>query len=113
MINLPAGKMWTADIPAFALAVRRQDERALSCSHQHPHVAHMSLSLGFPACSGVIFPHSPRAAESKMLNKRRSQTPTPLPTILLDIHAALYMMCCFEIASALRSYRTLFCQRCK
>src|SRR5271156_4798302 len=43
--------MWAADVPVFALAVRRQDECALPCSHQHPHVAHLSLSRGFPKCS--------------------------------------------------------------
>ena len=40
MVNLPAGKMWAADIPFFAAAVRRQDKRTLACAYQYPYTAH-------------------------------------------------------------------------
>ena len=35
VIDLPAAEVRTADIPPFALAVRRQDERALACADQY------------------------------------------------------------------------------
>ena len=40
VVDLPARKMGTADVPLFALAVRRQDERALACANQYPYSAH-------------------------------------------------------------------------
>jgi chromate transport protein ChrA len=33
VVDLPTGKVCAADIPAFALAIRRQDECTLTCSH--------------------------------------------------------------------------------
>src|SRR5919106_2373748 len=35
MINLPARKMRAADLPAFARAIRCQDERAFPCANQY------------------------------------------------------------------------------
>src|ERR1700736_7031456 len=35
MVDLPAPKVGATDVPPFALAVRCQDERALSCTHQN------------------------------------------------------------------------------
>src|SRR6266702_8701151 len=43
MIDLPAGEVWTAHVPPLALAVRRQDERTLTGTHQNPYTAHGSL----------------------------------------------------------------------
>ena len=73
VVDLPSGKVGAADIPVFALAVRRQDERTLPCPYQYPHVAHLALSLGLPemraveirSCSDIIFPYSRCATESK------------------------------------------------
>src|SRR5215469_6531165 len=53
--NLPAGKMWAADGPFFPLAVRRQNERAFPCPHQHANFAHellLSVFSGFPFYQG-------------------------------------------------------------
>src|SRR5580704_3984609 len=43
VINLPARKVRAAHIPAFALAVRGQHERALARSNQNSHTAHLFL----------------------------------------------------------------------
>ena len=43
MINLPAREMGTANVPAFTLCVRSQDERPLSCTNQYPYFAHPLL----------------------------------------------------------------------
>ena len=43
VVDLPARKVGAADVPPFALAVRRQDERALACANQYPYPAHPSL----------------------------------------------------------------------
>src|ERR1700686_2957407 len=43
MVDLPAPKVRTADVPLFALSVGRQDERALTCTHQHPYLAHVDF----------------------------------------------------------------------
>src|SRR5262245_35010198 len=43
VIDLPTREVWAADVPLVALAVRRQDECALSCPNQHPYAAHLSL----------------------------------------------------------------------
>src|SRR5204863_3334489 len=40
MINLPATKVGAADVPAFKLPVRRQDEGALSRANEYPYLAH-------------------------------------------------------------------------
>src|SRR5579864_8194805 len=40
VINLPPGEVWTVDLPLIALAIRRQNERTLSCADQNSHVAH-------------------------------------------------------------------------
>ena len=73
MIDFPAGKMWAANIPVFALAVRSQNECALPSSHQYSHVAHRFLSLGFPETfetehqpwRDIIFPYRVCRAESE------------------------------------------------
>src|SRR2546430_13352555 len=44
MINFPAGNMRSAYFPIFALRIRSQDERTLSCANQQSDSAH-SLSL--------------------------------------------------------------------
>src|SRR5215472_17295162 len=65
VVNLPAGKMRAADGPFFALAVRRQNERALPCPHQHANFAHgmlLSVLSGSPFYQG----HRP---ESNQLRK--------------------------------------------
>ena len=41
MINLPPVEIRAADIPLLAFAIRRQDERALVCAHQHSYAAHV------------------------------------------------------------------------
>src|SRR6202030_1868238 len=46
VVHLPARKMGAAYVPAFALAVRRQDERALACANQNPYSAHNLLLVG-------------------------------------------------------------------
>src|SRR5258708_1106753 len=46
VVHLPAPKVGAADIPPIALAVRRQDERALACANQYSYPAH-SLSLSW------------------------------------------------------------------
>ena len=43
VVDLPAAKMGPADVPLFALSVRRQDERALACPRSHPHATHRVL----------------------------------------------------------------------
>src|SRR5262245_3751750 len=43
VIHLPARKVWTADVPLFARSVRRENERALSCSHKYSYLAHRLL----------------------------------------------------------------------
>src|SRR5258708_7449446 len=48
MVNFPARKVRTADIPLLALPIRRQDERTLACSHQYPYFAHFFLLLFLP-----------------------------------------------------------------
>src|ERR1019366_7398753 len=48
VVQLPAREMRTADIPAFALAVRLQDECALACANQYSYVAHPHSSLPAP-----------------------------------------------------------------
>src|SRR3954447_4820712 len=40
VVHLPAREVGAADVPAVALAVRRQDERALARPHQYPYSAH-------------------------------------------------------------------------
>src|SRR5216684_5298524 len=47
VVKFPAREVGTTDVPLFALAVRRQDERALSCANQYPYFAHLSLLLCF------------------------------------------------------------------
>src|SRR5947208_14169701 len=41
MINFPASKVWPVHFPVFALPVRCQDERALTCSSQYSYSAHL------------------------------------------------------------------------
>src|SRR5207247_2034220 len=43
MINLPARKMRTADLPPFAHAIRCQDKRTFSCTNQNSNFAHVFL----------------------------------------------------------------------
>src|SRR5579862_9855862 len=40
VIHFPAGKVRTADVPLLALAIRRQDERALARSNENSDSAH-------------------------------------------------------------------------
>src|SRR5262245_30106182 len=47
MVNLPAGKMRTADLPVRAVAVRGQDERTFACTNQDPYVAHCIFLSAF------------------------------------------------------------------
>ena len=61
VIDLPAPKVGAADVPLFALAVRRQDERALARADQNPYSAHPSSFLSFRrgllsvSASGVVY----------------------------------------------------------
>ncbi len=48
VVDLPAPEVGAADVPPFALAVRRQDERALPRTHQDPYSAHVVLLVEFP-----------------------------------------------------------------
>src|SRR6266478_4680532 len=43
MIELPAPEEGAAHVPPVALAIRRQDERALACTNQHSYPAHPLL----------------------------------------------------------------------
>ncbi len=43
MVDLPARKVGTTDVPPFALGVRRENERALPCTNQYPNSAHKLL----------------------------------------------------------------------
>src|SRR5713226_4265708 len=43
VVHLPAGKMRAANVPILALAVRREDESALSRANQHSDLAHALL----------------------------------------------------------------------
>src|SRR5260370_22799263 len=45
VIHLRGGKMGGGDFPLSALAVCRQNERALACADQHPYAAHPFLLL--------------------------------------------------------------------
>src|SRR5258708_104486 len=45
VVHLPAGEVWAADVPLFALAVRGKNESALACANQYPYLAHRSLLL--------------------------------------------------------------------
>src|SRR5687767_8936151 len=45
MINLPTGKMRTANVPSFALRVRGQNERPFPCTNQHSYFAHLILPV--------------------------------------------------------------------
>jgi hypothetical protein len=40
MIDFPAGEVRAADLPFLALAVRREDKRALARADQYPDLAH-------------------------------------------------------------------------
>src|SRR5712664_3347958 len=43
MIDFPPGKMGSADLPLFALAIGCQNERALFCANQQSYLAHLLL----------------------------------------------------------------------
>src|SRR5713101_6238495 len=43
MVDLPASKLRATDVPAFALAVGRQNERTLACANQYSDFAHALL----------------------------------------------------------------------
>src|SRR5205807_10175406 len=43
VIELPAPEEGAAHVPPVALAIRRQDERALPCPNQYPYPAHPLL----------------------------------------------------------------------
>src|SRR5207247_3838301 len=43
MVDLPAPKVGTTDVPPFALSVRLEDESALPRANQYPQSAHRSL----------------------------------------------------------------------
>jgi hypothetical protein len=43
MVDLPAREVRPADVPALALAVRFENEGALSRANQYPYLAHPSL----------------------------------------------------------------------
>ena len=45
VVDLPARKVRTTDVPPFALAVRRQDERALAGANQYSYLAHPLLLI--------------------------------------------------------------------
>src|SRR5439155_14262023 len=56
VVHLPAREVGAADVPAVALSVRRQDERALARPHQYPYSAHSLLLPGFaPVVAGSFF----------------------------------------------------------
>ena len=57
VVNLPARKVRAADLPLFALAVRRQDERAFARADQYSYLAHAVLLFLFRS---PRFFHSPR-----------------------------------------------------
>src|SRR5271154_6189474 len=81
MVNFPAGKEGTTDVPLFALAVGRQDESALACSDQYPHLAHHLLLRRF--CfdpSGCCHCHCPDLGNSgvwsRSFHRRRTSAST-------------------------------------
>src|SRR5579872_373011 len=60
VVDLPPRKVGAADVPVFALSIRRQDERALARADQHSYLAHPSLLCS--ACRVIVSYVSPRAA---------------------------------------------------
>ena len=74
VINLPARKMRPANFPLLALPVRTQNERALSCPHQHSDSAHSFLPFAriplYNDRNGLAFhlfhhrPHDPARGNS-------------------------------------------------
>src|SRR5215831_8559749 len=49
VINLPAGKMGTTDVPLFPFAIGGENKSTFMCTHQHPHLTH-----AFPPCRSSI-----------------------------------------------------------
>src|SRR5579864_577745 len=45
MVDFPAGKVGTADLPFFPLAVRGKNKCALACANQYTDFAHLSRSF--------------------------------------------------------------------
>src|SRR5713226_5245983 len=70
VVHLPARKVGTTDVPLFALAVRCQDERALSCANQYPYLAHRSLLSSFRVCMN-------QGDRNLLPRKTHYATPTP------------------------------------
>src|SRR5437870_11457096 len=49
VVDLPAAEVGTTDVPPFALSVRLEDERALSCANQYSYPAHLHSFRAGPA----------------------------------------------------------------
>ena len=47
VVDLPARKVGTTDVPPLAVAVRRQDERTLAGPRQYPYPGHLYSLLSF------------------------------------------------------------------
>src|SRR5207244_496870 len=65
VIDFPAGEVWPADLPALALAVRRENEGALARAYQYPDAAHFFLLAELRRCWLVSIPRSIRCCSLK------------------------------------------------
>src|SRR5271170_3887939 len=88
VVDFPPRKVGAAHIPAFALAVRCQDERAFPCAHQNSYLAHLDLlrgSLEMPASNievaTELFPftwNAPQAVTPRLYQRVRDCVATPI-----------------------------------
>src|SRR4029077_16463249 len=70
MINFPAGKMRPLHFPVFALPIRCQDERALTCSSQYSYSAHLlKLLTANYADQGGFLPNQKSDSERQVLRE--------------------------------------------
>src|SRR5262249_44558615 len=78
MVNLPAAKMGAADVPAFALAVRGENECPLTRTNQNPYSAHVILlrECNGDACRPEIPPEGIRDLFGSLRAARESSEGT-------------------------------------
>src|SRR5262249_40047757 len=89
VVDLPARKVGATDVPPFALGVRRQDERALTCTNQYSYSTHRLL-LPEPRTSLC---RQPMGSSSRSVVERagsRSTYPTKKIDEALDYHEVLW-----------------------
>ena len=64
VVDLPAAEVRAADVPPLALAVRRQDERALARADQYPYSAHRFAPSAAAPSRSLCSRAAPRAGNS-------------------------------------------------